>query len=73
MKSTLIREPVIPPGTGAHIIRAGELPDSLGWRESWVLLYVCITCRHRYLDFSVRLTYLEADQLAKCSNHGSDF
>ena len=64
----LIREPVMPLGWGARIIRVGELPDPLGWKESWVLRYICFTCHHHYLDFNARLTSLEADQLAKRGN-----
>lgn len=63
-----IREPLFPPGFTSGIVQVGEPRKVCGWRDSWMLRYVCDACRHHYLDFAQRMTREEAEEMALRSN-----
>jgi hypothetical protein len=60
-----VREPVFPPGFKSAIVRAGDPSPCIGWKDSWLLRYVCTECRHYYLDFRHRMTQEEAEAVVR--------
>jgi hypothetical protein len=61
-----IREPVFPPGAArVRIVRVDEPLECLGYRDTWVLRYVCLACRDHYADFRNRYSQQEAEDLVR--------
>jgi hypothetical protein len=51
-------------------VRVGEPSPILGWRDSWLIRYVCHACRHYYLDFRKQMTQQEAEAAVSASDAG---